>query len=129
MPKLFIGKESIKSVKTQKFLGVVFDEKLSWKDHILSIISKLNSCLGASRGARPYLNKSSLYTIYYSLMQSRTQYCCETWGAWEPRGNKVLLQRLQAVCNKFFRLIYNLDSRESVRGLMRENKIMNVNQL
>ena len=129
MPKLFIGKKSIKSVKTKKFLGVVFDEKLSWKDHILDIISKLNSCLGASRGARPYLNKSSLLKIYYSLMQSRTQYCCETWGAWEPRGNKVLLQRLQAVCNKFFRLIYNLDSRESVRGLMRENKIMNINQL
>ena len=128
-PKLFIGSKPILNVKSQKFLGVIFDDKLSWKEHILSIISKLNSCLGATRRARPYLNTHSLFTIYYSLMQSHTQYCCETWGSWESRGNKVILQRLQAVCNKFFRLIYNLDSRDSVRGLIRENNVMNVNQL
>ena len=129
LPKVCIGKEPIKSVKTQKFLGVIFDEKLSWKDHILSVISKLNSCLGATRGARQYLNKSSLLTVYYSLMQSRTQYCCETWGAWESRGNKVILQRLQAVCNKFFRLIYNLDRCESVRDLLKTNNVLNINQM
>ena len=43
--------------------------------HIKSIIAKLNSTLGAVRGARPYLNKPALTSIYYSLMQSRIQYC------------------------------------------------------
>ena len=62
-------------------------------------------------------------------MQSRTQYCCETWGAWKPRGNKVILQRLQAVCNKFFRLIYNLDRCESVRDLLKTNNVLNINQM
>ena len=100
--KLNIGTTSIENVKSQKFLGVMFDDKLSWKPHINGVISKLNSCLGASRRARSFLNESSLLTIYHSLMHSHVQYCNTTWGAWEPRGNKLILQRLQAICNKFF---------------------------
>ena len=112
--KLNIGSTPIEQVKNQKFLGVIFDEKLSWKAHINSIISKLNSCLGASRRARSFLNKSSLLST--------------TWGSWEPRGNKVILQRLQAISNKFFRLIYNLDWRDSVRSLLKSNNVLNIFQ-
>ena len=101
---------------------------MSWKEHINSIISKLNSCLGASRRARPYLSKNALFTIYHSLMQSHTNYCIETWGSWEPRGNKVLLQRLQAALNKFFRLIYNMDRDESVRHVLKTHNILNIYQ-
>ena len=103
-------------------------KKLMWKDHIKSIIFKLNSCLGASRRARSFLNKKSLITIYHSLMQSHVNYCLTTWGSWEPRGNKVILQRLQAVCNKFFRLIYNLDRMESVRSILKYHNILTVSQ-
>ena len=46
----------------------------------------------------------------------------------EPRGNKVLLQRLQAVCNKFFRLIFNLGRTDSVRGLLKSNDILDIYQ-
>ena len=42
-----INNENINRVRTQKFLGVIFDDKLSWKEHINSVITKLNSCLGA----------------------------------------------------------------------------------
>ena len=93
-----------------------------------SITTKLNSCLGAARRARSFLNESSLLTIYYSLIQSHIQYCSTTWGSWEPRGNKVALQRLQAICNKFFRLIYNLDRTDSVRSLLKTNNVLNVFQ-
>ena len=98
------------------------------KDHINLIISKLNSCLGASRRARSYLNKKSLISIYHSLMLSHANYCLTTWGAWEPRGNKALLQKLQAVCNKFFRLIFHLERTCSVRSILKSHNILNVFQ-
>ena len=123
-----ISNDKLKRVKSQKILGVIFDEKLTWKDHINSIISKLNSCLGASRRARPYLNMKSLLTIYHSLMQSHVNYCLTTWGAWEPRGNKKLLQRLQAVCNKFFRAMYYLDRDQSVRSYLKSHNVLNIFQ-
>ena len=81
------------------------------------------------RRARPFLNKSSLFSIYYSLMQSHSQYCCTTWAAWEPRGNQVILQRLQVICNNFFRSIYNLDRRGSVRSILKHDKVLNIFQL
>ena len=61
-------------------------------------------------------------------MQSRINYCCSTWAAWKPRGNQKILQRLQAVCNKFFRLIFNLDQRDSVRTILKSNNILNIYQ-
>ena len=128
-PKLYIGTKRVKAVDTQKFLGVIFDDKLSWKPHINAVISKLNSCLGATRRARPYLNNKSMFTIYHSLMQSHTQYCCSTWASWEPRGNQVILQRLQAICNKFFRSIYNLDRMDSVRDILKHDEVFNIFQL
>ena len=112
----------------QKFLGVIFDNKLCWKPHINAVISKLNSCLGATRRARPFLNKASLLSIYHSLMKSHINYCCTSWASWKPRGNKLLLKRLQAVCNKFFRLIYGLDRTASVRNILRKDNILNVYQ-
>lgn len=61
-------------------------------------------------------------------MLSHSNYCIETWGSWEPRGNKVLLQRLQAVLNKFFRLIYHMDRDESVRQVLKSHNIFNIYQ-
>ena len=78
---IFVSSEKLKRVKNQKFLGIIFDDKLMWKDHINLIISKLNSCLGVTRRARPYLNRKSLFAIYHSLMQSHVNYCLTTWGA------------------------------------------------
>ena len=61
-------------------------------------------------------------------MLSRANYCCTTWAAWEPRGNKVILKRLQAVCNKFFRLIFNLDHTDSVKQLLKSHNILDIFQ-
>ena len=127
-PKINIDTSDIEEVETQKFLGVTFDNKLSWKPHILNVISKLNSCLGASKRARPFLNRSSMLTIYHSLMKTHIDYCCTTWASWRPRGNTNILKRLQAICNKFFRLTYSLERTDSVRNILLDNNILNVNQ-
>ena len=126
--EVYICNKVLERVKSKKFLGITFDEKLAWKEHINVIISKLNSCLGISRRARPYLNRAYLMIIYHSLMQSHINYCNTTWAAWEPRGNKALLRRLQAVCNKFIRLTFNIDRTESVRDILRSQNILNVYQ-
>ena len=61
-------------------------------------------------------------------MKSHIEYCCGTWASWKPRGNKALLQRLQAVCNKFFRLVYNLERTASVRDILVNHNILSVYQ-
>ena len=39
-----IYKEKINRVNYTKYLGVVIDDKLNWKNHILPIRSKLSKC-------------------------------------------------------------------------------------
>ena len=61
-------------------------------------------------------------------MQSHVNYCTETWGPWEPRGNQVILRRLQACMNKFFRMIFYLDNTDSVRHILKSHNILNISQ-
>ena len=66
--------------KTVKFLGVWFDDKLSWKNHILEIQKKLNCSnyyLAQIRNSVPTKVK---LTIYNSLFKSHIEYGILAWG-------------------------------------------------
>ena len=59
-PRLWLGGELIQYKKTIKFLGITFDEKLNFKEHILNLISRCRKRLnlmkalrGQSWGANP----------------------------------------------------------------------------
>ena len=63
-----------------KFLGVMIDAKLNWKEHIGLIRSKLSRSLAIIYKASQYLDKKSLYTLYCSLFLPYMSYCLEVWG-------------------------------------------------
>ena len=50
-----------------KYLGLLIDRQLTWKDHVANITSRLNQQLGVLRHARKHLNRPALKTIYCSL--------------------------------------------------------------
>ena len=72
---LFIRNNKIEQVSSLKFLGVYIDEYLSWCPHMKYLLSKLRSCLGATRKIRSFLNQKSLLTLYHSFFNSHLQYC------------------------------------------------------
>ena len=59
---LIIRNNKIEQVSSLKFLGVYIDEYLSWCVHVKYLLSKLRSCLGATRRIRSFLNQKSLLT-------------------------------------------------------------------
>ena len=63
-----------------KYLGVTIDEKLSWKDHIQNLKSKLAKNCYALAKAKNYLDQSTLRSMYYSLIYSHLQYGISSWG-------------------------------------------------
>ena len=78
--KIEIDDKNIEKVEITKFLGVLIDNNLSWKDrtmHISKIVSKYN---GIIRKIRPYLNKDSLLTLYNTLVLPYLSYCTLVWG-------------------------------------------------
>ena len=64
-----INKEKINRVNYRPFLGVVIDDKLNWKSHILSIRSKLSKCCAIMYIASSLTNMVCIFcTILFSCL-------------------------------------------------------------
>lgn len=63
-----------------KYLGVIIDKELNWKNHINSLKSKLNSLLRLFYFMRDLCPIDVLRTVYFSLVHSRIEYGIVCWG-------------------------------------------------
>ena len=70
----------ISQVTTTKFLGVILDDKLTWKPHIASVKGKLSKCIGILTKVRNVLNKKGMILLYYSFLYPYLSFCIEVWG-------------------------------------------------
>ena len=66
--RLQIYGEAINEVYKIKFLGVIINNKLNWKDHISYICGKIARGIGMIIKARNYLNKDGIMAPYYSFV-------------------------------------------------------------
>ena len=74
---LKINGESVKVENKAKFLGIIFDSKLSWNDHVNYIVDKCKKRLNLLRaisGNKWGANKKTLLMIYRSLIRSILDY-------------------------------------------------------
>ena len=63
-----IENQAINEVNKTKFLGVIIDKKLTWKEHISYLSSKISRGIGMIIKAKERLNKDALVTLYYSFI-------------------------------------------------------------
>lgn len=101
--ELTIGGTAVKVEKSAKFLGVIFDRRLSWGEHIDYVRGKcqkrlnlMRSIVGTTWGA----NRKMLLTIYRALVRSVLDY-----GSMACDGaSKTQLAKLQLIQNQALRL-------------------------
>ena len=65
LPKLSIDNEEIKTAFYRKFLGVLLDENLSWKEHLKYTQNKIGESFGLMYKAKPFLDKDSLLLLFF----------------------------------------------------------------
>ena len=70
---------SVERVDQFEQLGVTIDDQLKWDKHVDKLCKKLSSALFSIRQVK-FLPKSSLLTLYRSLVESRLRYCNVVWG-------------------------------------------------
>jgi len=58
------------NINSTKFLGLIIDNSLSWKDHIAALTSKLNKAHYAIMSMKPFLSVDILRMIYFSYIHS-----------------------------------------------------------
>ena len=87
-------------VEKFKYLGLVIDEKLTWKLHVDSVSSCIAPYVGMLRRIRPFVNKTTSMKLYYAYIHSRLTYCLPVWSSCSIE-QKMRLQRLQNKAIKF----------------------------
>ena len=65
------------------------------------LLQKLRCSYNVINKVKQYLDKSSLLTLYHSLINSYVQYCVISWC----HGNVCMIQKLQKVSTKAINLI------------------------
>jgi len=91
---------------------------LSWKQHIDSIIPRLNKACFAVRQVKPYMALEALKTIYFFYFHSVVTYGIIFWG------NSVHSQYVFKIQKRMIRLIANLGVRNSCRCVFKELGIL-----
>ena len=92
---------SITRVRSTKSLGVVFDQRLVWEEHVDSLCKRVSSGLAALKQARQYVPQDTLLMIYNAVIKPLFDYCDVVWG----NLNKTLMARLQKLQNRAARII------------------------
>ena len=88
-----------------KFLGVIIDENLTWREQIKTVETKVSKSVGVLYKTKDVLDIQALRTLYQSLVEPYMSYCCEIWGNTYPSR----LRKLSLLQKKAIRIIYSLD--------------------
>jgi len=99
VPILINGK-TIATAKSIKFLGLTFDQQLTWNEHINNVIIKSKSKINLLRsisGSRWGANKKTLIKIYRTIIRPKLEYGLEVMTSITKSARRNL-EKIQNTC-------------------------------
>ena len=76
----------MEGVDTYKYLGVIFDSQLNWKENINSVLKTVNSIMYCLRKLRSFgVNSDVLVTFYNAVICSIIMFCLLGWEYFKIR--------------------------------------------
>ena len=105
--KVILDNVELSRVNKTKFLGVLIDENLTWKDHIDAISKTMSRNVGMINKLKHFVPKRILLSLYYTLVMPYLNYGILAWGnLCKTYLNKLLKLQKRAVrhiCKTSFR--------------------------
>lgn len=115
----------IAQTKEVVFLGVILDENLSWKPHILNVSRKISKSIGIIYKSSFCLSAMSLRTLYFSLVYPYLIYCITVWGS----TYQTNLKRLVTLQKKVIKIISSVPFDAHTDNLFRDHQILKFNDI
>ena len=115
----------IERTSSIKFLGIILDEHLTWKEHINEVCNKLRSLFHIFYSIRGYLSKQNIKTLYYTLIYSRIKYGLAVYG----HAGTTMLNKIQFLQNQLLKVLSNKKFRFSTDKLHNEFDILKVQDM
>lgn len=90
--------QTLQRSSSVKYLGVITDPTLTWRDHISHIHIKIARSSGVLHKVQHILPLESFKTLYYTLLYPYLQYCNVVWGmanktTLNKKMNKIIMQK------------------------------------
>jgi len=98
-----------------KDLGVVIDEKLTFRDHMHDKINTAYAMLGIIKRNFNYLTISSFALLYKSMVRSHLDYCSSVWVPYK-KGDIELLEKVQKRATKLIPAIKTMPNTERLKA-------------
>jgi hypothetical protein len=108
-----------------KLLGVLFDEFLTFDDHISHLCAKVSKSLFCINRIKNFVSQETKKTLYSAMIHSHIVYCMSVYGC----ANKTSLNRLRIKQKEAIRVICNAGYREHTAPLFARLKILPLDQL
>lgn len=123
--QLNLNGNPITRVDTFKLLGVVFDAKLNFKDHVNHILTKVNINLGVIYKIKKNLNQNAKKALYYALFYSHFYYGNLIWG----NTNRTIIQNLYSTQRKIVNALFKAPNQISNTNIFNNNRILTIYEI
>jgi len=101
--RMCMQNNAIIRVERCTFLGVIIDERMSWKPpHILSITSTVARNLGVMKRARSKIDARTILLLYDTLILPHLNYCNIIWAS----SSKSQLCKIYRLQKRAIRLVF-----------------------
>ena len=118
--KVYMNNREISEVKFTKFLGVLINNQLNWKNHLDHICTKVSKNIGIILKARRVFDKHTLLSLYYSLIYPYLTYCIQVWGStYQSHLSKLIILQ-----KKIVRIIQGVPPRPHTEPIFSELNIL-----
>ena len=115
----------IEEQQTTTFLGVLIDNKFTWKSHILHLCSKISKGIAILRLLKHSFPKHILKMIYMSLIYSYLNYCNLIWGA----ADTTIMDPLFKLQKKAIRIVDKAHYLEHTEPIFKSLKVLTLHQV
>ena len=105
-----------------KFLGVIIDEKLTWKPHLHYLCNKISQITGVLYKIRDCVTLDCLKLIYMSTAYPHLLYCSAIWGG----AFTTLLDGLFIAQKKMIRVMFHRSRYDHTNPLFYEHNLLKV---
>ena len=145
--KIVVDGKNITETESEKLLGIVINNKLTWKNHLYGdkdnegLIPQLSKRIGMMKRISKYMNRESLKYFAAGIFYSKMSYCLpvfgtvfglDTYKAENSRSTSFTMKdnnNLQVLQNKLNRLLLNADKDTPTAELLRDTDSLSVHQM
>ena len=115
----------MKRASYTKFFGVPLEEYLPWKEHLKYTENKIAKRIGLMYKAKPFLDKDSVLSVYFSYIHSYIIYANLAWAI----THRTTLKKISSQQKYPLRIVYNKDRYYHMKDLFRSCNVLNVYKL